>query len=169
MDHLLAIRVFARVVEAGNFTRAADSLRLPRATVTRQVQMLEKHLRVKLLQRTTRQVTVTPDGAAYYERTQRLMTELDEIESGLARAQSAPKGRLRVDVSAAIARRVLLPALPSFRSRYPDILVDLGVTDRQSDLIGDNVDGAIRCGAGGAKDGDQGKHAVIRLRGLTSP
>lgn len=146
MDHLLAIRVFARVVEAGNFTRAAESLRMPKATVTKLVQNLEAHLRLKLLQRTTRRVSVTADGAAYYERTHRLLNELEEIESGFAHARSAPRGRLRVDVAAAIARLILLPALPSFHGRCPGILIDLGVTDRPVDLIGDNVDCAILCG-----------------------
>lgn len=146
MDHLTAIRVFARVVEAGNFTRAADSLRMPKATVTKLVQHLEGHLRVKLLQRTTRRVTVTPEGAAYYERTHRLLNELEEVESGLAHAQATPRGGLRVGVSAAIARLILLPALPSFHARYPGIVLDLGITDRPFDLIGDQVDCAIRCG-----------------------
>lgn len=147
MDQFQAIRVFARVVESGNFTRASDSLNMPKATVTKLVQGLESHLRVKLLNRTTRRVTVTPDGAAYYERTRRLMNELEDIEATLGNAQTAPKGSLRVDVGASLARLVLIPALPAFHQRYPDVPIDLGVTDRPVDLIGDNVDCVIRGGA----------------------
>ena len=147
MDHqLLAMRVFARVVEAGNFTKAAESLKMPNATVTKLVQGLEAHLGVKLLQRTTRRVTVTPDGAAYYERTSRLLNELEDIESSMAHAQASPRGRLRVDVSAVIARYILIPALPQFHERYPDVQIDLGVTDRVIDLIGENVDCVLRGG-----------------------
>ena len=79
MDQIQAMRIFVRVVEAGTFTRAADSLNLPKATVTKHVQALEERLRVKLLNRTTRRVTVTPDGAAYYDRTVRLLTDLETL------------------------------------------------------------------------------------------
>jgi LysR family transcriptional regulator for bpeEF and oprC len=146
MDQLLAIRVFARVVEAGAFTRAADSLDMPLATVSKLVRLLEQHLGVKLLQRTTRRVTVTPDGAAYYERTSRVLKELEDIDSGFASAHQRPRGRLRIDIGSANASCVLIPALPDFIARYPDIRVDLGVSDRQVDLIGENVDCVVRGG-----------------------
>ena len=146
MDQLLALRVFARVVEAGTFTKAADSLEMPKPTVTKLIQNLEAHLRVKLLNRTTRRVTVTADGAAYYERTARLLTELEEIDASLSNAQSSPKGRLRVDVPASAARQIIIPALRAFHARYPDIQVDLGVGDRMVNLIADNVDCVVRGG-----------------------
>ena len=146
MDQIQAMRIFVRVVEAGTFTRAADSLDLPKGTVTKQIQALEAHLRVKLLNRTTRRVTVTPDGAAYFERTARLLNDFDEIEASMTNAQANPAGRLRIDVGTGTARLVLLPALASFCDRYPDIQVDLGVSDRTVDLIGDNVDCVIRAG-----------------------
>src|ERR1700722_6882555 len=97
MDHMQAIRAFGRVVETGGFTRAAESLQMPNATLSKQIQQLERHLGVKLLERTTRRVSVTNNGAAYYERTRVLLTELDEIETTLGRAQTAPRGPLRVD------------------------------------------------------------------------
>ena len=147
MDHFLAVRAFACVVEAGSFTKAAEALHLPKATVTKLVQQLELHLHTKLLQRTTRRVTVTPEGAAYHEHTARLMAELDDVESGLSNAQPAPRGRLRVDVGAAVAGLILIPALPEFCSRYPGIRFDLGVGERPVELLGDNVDCAIRSGA----------------------
>ena len=90
MDQIQAMRIFTRVVEAGTFTRAADSLSLPKATVTKHVQALEERLRVKLLNRTTRRVTVTADGAAYYERTVRLLSDLDDIEASMTNARANP-------------------------------------------------------------------------------
>ena len=144
MDHMQAIRAFARVVETGGFTRAANSLQMPNATVSKQIQQLEKHLGVKLLERTTRRVRVTSDGAAYYERTRDLLAELDEIETTLGRAQTTPRGRLRIDTGGSTASGILIPALPEFRARYPEIELQVGVTDRTVDLIGENIDCAIR-------------------------
>jgi len=146
MDRLLAMRVFVRVVEAGTFTRAAGSLNLPRPTVTKLVQGLESHLRVKLLQRTTRRVSVTSEGATYYERAVRWLGELDDFEAGMANAQASPQGRLRVEVGGSVARLILLPALPAFHDRHPGIQVDLMVSDRTADLVGDNIDCVLRLG-----------------------
>lgn len=146
MDQIQAMRIFVRVVEAGTFTRAADSLSLPKATVTKHVQALEERLRVKLLNRTTRRVTVTPDGAAYYDRTVRLLTDLDDIEASMTNARANPRGRLRIDVGTSVAQLLIIPHLAEFHARYPDIQVDLGVSDRMVDLIGDNVDCVIRGG-----------------------
>ncbi|MDR7152686.1 DNA-binding transcriptional LysR family regulator [Hydrogenophaga palleronii] len=146
MDQIQSIRVFARVVEAGTFTKAAESLNLPKGTVTKLVQHLESRLKVKLLNRTTRRVTVTPDGAAYYERTIRVLNDLDDIEASMTNAQAKPSGRLRVDVGTSVAREIIIPALHGFFERYPDIQLDLGVTDRSVDLLVDNVDCVIRGG-----------------------
>ena len=146
MDQIQAMRIFVRVVEAGTFTRAADSLNLPKATVTKHVPALEERLRVKLLNRTTRRVTVTPDGAAYYDRTVRLLTDLDDIEASMTNARANPRGRLRIDVGTSVAQLLIIPQLAEFHARYPDIQVDLGVSDRTVDLIGDNVDCVIRGG-----------------------
>ncbi len=147
MDQIQAMRIFTRVVEAGTFTRAADSLSLPKATVTKHVQALEERLRVKLLNRTTRRVTVTADGAAYYERTVRVLADLDDIEASMTNARANPLGRLRVDVGTSVAQLLIIPHLAEFQARYPDIQLDLGVSDRPVDLIGDNVDCVIRGGA----------------------
>jgi LysR family transcriptional regulator for bpeEF and oprC len=146
MDQIQSMRVFARVVETGSFTRAAESLEMPRGSATKLVQQLETRLKVKLLNRTTRRVTVTPDGAAYYERAARLLNDLEELESAMTLAQGKPGGRLRVDVGSSVASLLIIPALPDFYRRYPDIQLDLGVGDRPVDLIGDNVDCAIRGG-----------------------
>jgi len=111
MDQIQAMRIFVRVVEAGTFTRAADSLGLPKGTVTKQIQALESRLHVKLLNRTTRRVTVTPDGAAYFERTARLLNDFDDIEASMTNAQANPKGRLRVDIGTSVARLLVIPQL----------------------------------------------------------
>lgn len=150
MDHLQAIRAFARVVETGGFSRAAQSLHMPNATLSKAIQSLEKHLGVKLLERTTRRISVTTDGTAYYERTRFLIAELDAVETTLGSAQASPRGRLRIDTGGSIASGLLIPALPTFHARYPDIQVQLGVTDRTLDLIGENIDCAIR---GSERDG----------------
>ena len=146
MDRFDAMQAFARVVEAGSFTKAANTLHMSRATVTQLVQQLEARLRVRLLNRTTRQVALTADGAAYYERVLRILSEVDDAETSLSVAAAAPRGRLRVDVPTPLARMILVPALPAFHARYPDIQLDMGVSDRVVDLIGDSVDCVVRGG-----------------------
>ncbi|AGP43588.1 HTH-type transcriptional regulator DmlR [Serratia plymuthica] len=147
MDHhLLAIRVFNRVVETGGFTRAADSLRMPKATVTKLIQNLEDHLQTKLFQRTTRSVSVTPEGECYYQRTVKWLAELEQMEGCMTESQSAPQGVLRIDAGGSTARQLLVPALPDFIERYPQIQIDLGVGDRLIDLINDSADCVIRSG-----------------------
>jgi LysR family transcriptional regulator for bpeEF and oprC len=147
MNKLLAMEVFVQVVDAGGFTRAADHMQLPKATVSTMVQALEKTLSVKLLHRTTRQVSVTSDGAAYYERCLRILSDVREAEESLSRNRASPRGRLRVDVSTGIANDIIIPALPDFFARYPDISLELGCGDRPVDLIEEGVDCAIRGGA----------------------
>lgn len=149
MDQLSAMRAFVRVVETGNFTRAADALRMPKATVTNLIQGLEAHLRTQLLNRTTRRVMVTTDGALYYERAVRIISEVDELDSSLSNATTSPSGRLRVEMSGAFADWVVIPALCDFAMAYPDIRLDLGVGDRTVDYLAENVDCALRAGAPG--------------------
>ncbi|MDF7658941.1 LysR family transcriptional regulator [Erwiniaceae bacterium L1_54_6] len=146
MDQLMAIKAFARVVEAGNFTRAADSLDMPNATLSKMVQELEAHLGIRLLQRTTRRVTVTAEGRDYYEKALRIVRDLEDIDASFNVVSGRLRGYLRVDVGGSTARDVLIPALPDFMARYPDIRLDLGVSDRPVDLISDNVDCVIRGG-----------------------
>lgn len=146
-DRLAAMRAFARVVESGSFTRAASILAMPKATATKLIQTLEADLQTTLLHRTTRRVGVTPDGAAYYERVVSLLADLEELDGSMRLSHLNPKGRLRIDVSSGLATQVLIPALPDFHARFPDIQIDIGVTDRPVDLIGENVDCVIRAGA----------------------
>lgn len=146
MDRFDAMQAFARVVETGSFTKAADTLHMSKTSVTQLVQQLEARLRVRLLNRTTRKVNVTADGAAYYERVIRLLADMDDAETSLSAASAVPRGRLRVDVPSPLASMILIPALPAFHQRYPEIQLDLGVSDRYVDLIGDNVDCVVRGG-----------------------
>lgn len=146
MDQLLALRVFVRIAESGTFSKAADSMNIPRPTVTKLVQDLERHLATKLLHRTTRRVSVTPEGAAYYERATRLIGDLDEMDESAGRARAQPRGRIRVDIGSVLANMILIPALPGFRARHPELHIDLGVSDRPIDLIGEGVDCVIRGG-----------------------
>ena len=146
MDRFDAMRAFVRVVEAGSFTKAAETLHMSKTSVTQLVQQLEARLRVKLLNRTTRKVNLSADGAVYYERVVRLLDDLDDAETSLSSAATLPRGRLRVDVPSPLARMILLPALPAFHARYPDIQIDMGVSDRIVDLIGEKVDCVVRGG-----------------------
>ncbi|WP_433589953.1 LysR substrate-binding domain-containing protein [Pseudomonas koreensis] len=146
MDRFDAMQAFARVVEAGSFTKAAETLHMSKTTVTQLVQQLEARLRVKLLNRTTRKVNVTADGAIFYERVISLLADLDDAETALSGASALPRGRLRVDVPSPLARLILIPALPDFHRRYPDIQIDMGVSDRIVDIIDENVDCVVRGG-----------------------
>jgi LysR family transcriptional regulator for bpeEF and oprC len=147
VDQILAIRTFVRVAEAGSFAKAADSLNLPRSSVSKLVQDLEAHLGAKLVERTTRSVTMTTEGAAYHERALRLLADLDDMDGNVAGSRSAPKGKLRVDIGSVLANQILIPALSDFQRRYPDIDLLLGVGDRSADLIGEGIDCVIRGGA----------------------
>ncbi|NHT78896.1 LysR family transcriptional regulator [Rhizobium sp. PP-F2F-G38] len=146
MDQLSAMRVFVRVVETGNFTRAASTLGMPKTTVTNLVQSLEARLKTTLLNRTTRRVIVTTDGALYYERAIQILSELDELDNSLSNSQAQPSGRLRVEMAGAFADLVVIPALCDFYQRYPQIKLDIGVGDRLVDYVAENVDCALRGG-----------------------
>ena len=146
MDRFSAMSAFVRVVEAGSFTKAADTIDLPKPTVTRLIQGLERDLRVRLLDRTTRSVTVTAEGATYYERVVRLLADLADIESSAKQSLAKPSGHLRVDVATAIATNVLIPALGEFYQAYPEIEVEFGISNRHTDLVADNVDCVVRAG-----------------------
>jgi LysR family transcriptional regulator for bpeEF and oprC len=146
MDRFRMLEVFVRVADLASFTRAADALDLPRATVSQMVQALEARLECTLLHRTTRRVALTPEGTAFYERATRILQELADAESDLGGARATPRGRLRVDVPAAAGRHVIAPALPDFFARYPEIQLELGSSDRPVELLMEGVDCVIRGG-----------------------
>ncbi|WP_426113553.1 LysR substrate-binding domain-containing protein [Massilia sp. PWRC2] len=146
MNKLQAMEVFVQVVDTGSFTKAAEQMQLPKASVSTLVLALENALAVKLLHRTTRHVSVTSDGAVYYERCLRILGDVRDAEESLSRNRASPSGRLRIDVASGVANEILIPALPDFFARYPDIMLDLGCGDRAVDLIEEGVDCAIRGG-----------------------
>lgn len=146
MDRFTSMQVFVKVVDAGGFTAAALALDLPKASVSQHVSRLEQHLGVRLLQRSTRRVRLTDDGATYYARIRHVLDDVAELEAGLVDARRSPRGRLRIDVPAAFGVHVLAPALPDFRARYPDIRVEIGSSDRPVDLVAEGVDCVIRGG-----------------------
>lgn len=147
MDRFQAMQVFTRVVDANSFSRAADSLGLPRATVTNIIQSLERLLQVRLLNRSTRRLSLTQDGAAYYERCVSILAEVEETEASFREAARAPRGRLRIDVPASIGRLVLIPQLCDFHTRFPEVELAIGMSDRPVDMVREAIDCAIRVGA----------------------
>lgn len=141
------MQVFLRVVEGGSFVRAAETLGLPASSVTAIIKRLEKHLQTRLLNRSTRNLSLTPEGERYFHRCRDILDLIDDTESSLQGSAERPQGRLRVDVPGGIAHAVILPQLWQFRQRYPDIYLMVGVNDRQVDLIQENVDCVIRTGS----------------------
>jgi len=146
MDKFQAMSLFVRVAETGGITRAAESLGIPNATATTLIQKLEASLGVKLLNRTTRRVSVTPDGAAYYTRAAAILAEVREAEESLSQHSKAPGGRLRVDAPTLIARSVIVPALPGFFAEYPGIELALACNERHFDLVAAGIDCALWIG-----------------------
>lgn len=146
MDRLDTMRLFTRIVELGSFSRAAEQLGLARASATQSIKQLEARLGVRLLLRTTRQVTPTVDGDAYYQRCLVILNDVDELEAEFSHAGHHPQGRIRIDLSGSLCRLVLLPALPRFCAAYPQIRLDITVSDRHIDLIREGVDCVLRFG-----------------------
>jgi DNA-binding transcriptional LysR family regulator len=144
LDRFDAMRLFVRIVERRSFSQAALDLNLPASTATGGVKRLEARLGVRLLQRTTRHVSPTLDGEAFYRRCTTILGELDDAEAEFSDAK--PRGTLRVDVHGTLARHFLLPGLPAFLARYPDIRLHLGEGDRLVDLVREGVDCVLRVG-----------------------
>ncbi|KWK65889.1 LysR family transcriptional regulator [Burkholderia ubonensis] len=147
MDTLLSMRVFTRIVETGSFTRASDTTGLTTPRVSALLSTLEQHLGCRLLNRTTRRIALTEDGRAYYERCVAVLREIDDMEASVSQARNAPRGRLKVNLPPAMAKQIMVPALPAFLAAHPSITIELGVTDRQIDLVGEGVDCVVRVGA----------------------
>ncbi|WP_160109494.1 LysR family transcriptional regulator [Pseudomonas izuensis] len=145
-DRLEAMRAFCRIVEVGSFTRAAEALNVAKTTISGQIQGLESLLGVKLLHRTTRRVTPTTDGAAYYERARTVLDDLDELETSVAQSRSVARGRVRVEMPSGIATHLIIPSLPEFMARHPQIELDIGCSERVVDLVQEGIDCAFRGG-----------------------
>lgn len=147
MNQLEAMQVFVRVAEQAGFTRAAETLGLPKASVSTAVQQLENLLGARLLHRTTRRVQMTQDGLAYYERCKDLLADMDELQSMFQRSEQSLRGRLRVDMPTGMARKHVLPQLPQFLRAHPQLEVELSSTDRMVDLVREGFDCVVRGGA----------------------
>lgn len=163
MDSLDRMRLLARVIERGSFTAAAADLGLSRSTATEAIKELEARLGVRLLERTTRHVTPTLDGQAYYQRCLAILADVEDAEAGFQAAQ--PQGLLRIDVHGFMARHFILPRLAEFLDRYPRIDLHIGDGDRLVDLVREGVDCVLRSG----EQADSGMIArrVATLREVT--
>jgi len=146
MENTDAIKRFVRVAELGSFTKAADALGLPKASVSLAVQQLESRLGTQLLHRTTRKVQLTPDGQMFYERGKQVLTEMDELDSLFQTDDASISGHIRVDMSYPMARNVVIPNLPDFLNRYPNLHIDLSSTDRRVDPVSEGFDCVVRTG-----------------------
>jgi len=145
MDRFEAMQLFTKVVEFGSFTRAADELRIPRATASHAIKQLERRLGVSLLHRTTRSVSTTLDGRAYYQRCLGLLADLEDAESAFA-TRTIPKGILRVEMQPNIGLRFVIPKLPDFRAQFPQIQLEICMEDKLVDLAREGIDCVVRVG-----------------------
>jgi DNA-binding transcriptional LysR family regulator len=146
MDTLDLMRVFVRVCEVESFTGAAESLNMPKASISQYVQKLEASLDTRLLHRTTRKVTITQDGMTFYDRCKDLLADVDEVENMFNRNETNVSGRIRVDMPTNLAKNYVIKRLPEFLEKYPNIEVELSSTDRKVDLIKEGFDCVIRIG-----------------------
>src|SRR5215813_7477858 len=140
MDRLAAIQVFAQVVEAGSFAKAAERLGLSTSAASRHVAELEAHLQTRLLNRTTRRVSLTESGRAFYERAVQLLADLDEAEREASRAAVVPRGTINLGV------RHVAPAIAAFIAAHPEVRFDVSLSDRIVDLVEEGFDLAVRIG-----------------------
>ncbi len=168
MDRLETMAVFARVAELESFTGAAKSLGLPKASVSNAVARLEERLGARLLQRTTRRVSLTHDGRVFYERCRELLTDADELET-LFRAGPALEGRIRVDMPSRMARLRVIPRLPAFLAEHPKLELELGTTDRAVDLVREGYDCVVRVGSAGQSGLIARRIGEMKLVNVASP
>ena len=144
MEHLFCMRVFARVVEQGSFVRAAEDLDIARPTATIAVAKLEKRLGVRLLHRTTRSLSLTDEGRVFYEGCARVLDNLAEVEDSLSKVRASPRGKLRASTPNALIHQAFITALPKFLARFPELNVELIITDRAVNLVEEGIDCAVR-------------------------
>ena len=144
MNQLAALRVFVAVAEAQSFSNAARALRIAKSAVSRQVSDLKSDLGARLLHRTTRSLSLTEAGRAYFERAARILADLDDANRAVGELQAAPRGRLRISAPMSFGFLHLMPALSDFMARYPEVVVDLAMNDRFVDLVNEGFDVAIR-------------------------
>lgn len=146
MDRLDAIRLFVRLVECGSFSAVGRAEGIGQPAVSKQISALEKHLGAQLVLRTSRQVVITDAGQTFYESAKQLMADFDEAESSVGLRQQSPRGVVRLNTAPAHGRLCVLPLLPEFFRRYPEITIEVSVSERPVDLIGEGIDLAVRHG-----------------------
>lgn len=146
MDKMAEYTVFVRVVEDGGFSAAARVLRLTPSAISKQIARLEDRLGVRLINRTTRRLGLTDEGRSFYDRCVGILADIDEAEESLIRSSDSPRGKLHINTGVAFGRNQIGPLIPAFLARYPDIEVDITMTDSLSDLVEEGVDVAIRFG-----------------------
>ncbi|MXO67199.1 LysR family transcriptional regulator [Altericroceibacterium endophyticum] len=146
LERLTGLIAFAKAGSLGSFTAAARALSISPSAVSKSVQRLEQRLRVSLFTRTTRSLALTPEGRDLHERALRLLSDAEEIEQIAMRARAVPSGPLRIAVSLPLGVHLIAPALPAFRKQYPDVMVDLRVSDQITDLVAEGIDVAVRIG-----------------------
>ena len=169
MDRFSAIQVFAQVVESGSFAKAAERLGLSTSATSRHVAELEGHLQSRLLNRTTRRVSLTETGRAFYERSVQLLADLREAEQEAAQAAVVPRGTVRVTTSINFGVRHLAPAIAEFLGQHPEVRFDVSLSDRIVDLVEEGFDLAVRVGAAGADNLVARKLGETRLVPCASP
>lgn len=169
MDRFQALQAFVRVVELGSFARAAERLGVSTSAVSRHVADLESHLNVRLLQRTTRRLSLTDTGQSFYERGVQLLADLDEAESSVRAAAVLPQGTLRLTCAVTFGVRHVAPAIAAFTAQYPQVAVDIDLSDRAVDLVEEGFDLAIRIGAIGQQGLVSRRLATMRLVCCASP
>ncbi|WP_144150253.1 LysR family transcriptional regulator [Paraburkholderia sp. BCC1885] len=146
MDRLDAIRLFVRLVECGSFSAVGREEGIGQPAVSKQIGALERHLGAQLVLRTSRQVVITEAGQTFYESAKQLVDDVDALESSVGARQQSPRGVVRINTAPAHGRLCITPLLPEFFRQYPEVAIELSVSERQVDLVGDGVDLAIRHG-----------------------
>lgn len=169
LDRLLAMSVFVKVVEQGSFARAAERLDMSTSAVSRHVAELETHLNARLLNRTTRRISLTESGQAFFERSLQLLADVEEAEAAISNSAMAPRGTIRLTCSSSFGVTHLAPAIGAFQARYPDVRFDISASNRYVDLVEEGLDLAIRIGDLGNPNLIARKIGTMRLIACASP
>lgn len=165
MNNFSDIVAYVRVVEAHSFVAAAQTLGMSPSAISKAVSRLEERLGARLLNRTTRSLSLTDVGSSFYERCRDALGQLDHAESEVSESRGVPRGRLRVDVPVSLGRRLIVPALPRFIAQYPEISVQMSMNDRVVDLVQEGIDAALR--VGNLSDSSLIARRIAQLRGVT--
>jgi len=169
MDRAAEMEIFVHAVEEGSFSAAARTMRLSPSAVSKYISRLEDRLGARLLMRTTRQLSLTEEGRAFYERARTILNEIEEAEEVVTQLYAAPRGTLRINASVAFTKMQVVPLIPEFLARYPDVRIELTLDDKFTDLVNDGYDLAIRLSALEDSSLIARKYAVNRRMIVASP